>query len=136
MKNIFLFAQALAAKGGWRLINVDSLWTQVITQKYIAPFSIVDWIRNPRKSFAGGPVIWKALVKSFHILETSLAWDVGSGRKLRVGEDPWMGSVLQHLLPRRTVEALRKRGITFLSQLANPVRRRLGIQPWLLASTG
>ena len=25
LKNIFLFAQALAAKGGWRLIKVDSL---------------------------------------------------------------------------------------------------------------
>ena len=107
----------------------------MISQKYIAPLSIVDWIRNPRKSFEGGSVIWKALVKYFHILETSLAWKVGSGRKLRVGEDPCMGSVLQHLLPRRTVEALRQQGITFLSHLADPIRRRLGIQSWLQASS-
>ena len=80
----------------------------MISQKYIAPLSILDWIRNPRKSYAGGPVIWKALVKSFHILESNLVWNVGSGRKLCVGEDPWMGSVLQHLLLGRTIEALRQ----------------------------
>ena len=60
---------------------------------------------------------------------------MGNGRKLRVGEDPWMGSSLQHLLPRCTVEALRQQGITFLSHLADPVRRRLGIQSWLQASS-
>ena len=66
----------------------------MISQKCIAPLSILDWIRNPRKSFAGGSVIWKALVKSFHILETNLVWNVGSGRKLRVGEDLWMGNAM------------------------------------------
>ena len=33
LKNIFLFAQALAAKGGWRLIKTSSLWNHVIKQK-------------------------------------------------------------------------------------------------------
>ena len=57
IKNIFLFSEALAAKGGWRLIHADNLWTRVITAKYIAPDSIIDWIRNPTKIHRGGSVI-------------------------------------------------------------------------------
>ena len=87
LKNFFLFAQALAAKGEWRLISTESLWTQVIAQKYLFPDSIKDWIRNPRKTHRGGSVIWKAVVNSFHILESNLAWNVGNGRNLRIGED-------------------------------------------------
>lgn len=44
LKNIFLFSQALAAKGGWRLIKIASLWTQVIKLKYLLEESIEDWI--------------------------------------------------------------------------------------------
>ena len=40
----------------------------------------------------GGLVIWKAVVKSFDVIESNLAWNVGNDRKLRVGEDPWVGS--------------------------------------------
>jgi len=31
LKNIFRFAESLAAKGGWRLIKKDSLWSRVIS---------------------------------------------------------------------------------------------------------
>lgn len=68
----------------------------MIAQKYLEPNSIEYWIRNPRKSHAGGLVIWKAVVKYFHILESNTVWNVGSGRRLKFIEDPWMGSVHQH----------------------------------------
>ena len=42
LKNIFLFAKDLVAKGGWRLINSEILWTQVMIQKYLAPKSVED----------------------------------------------------------------------------------------------
>ena len=44
LKNIFLFAQALAAKEGWRLIKNTSLWTRVLKQKYLPHESIEEWI--------------------------------------------------------------------------------------------
>jgi hypothetical protein len=47
LKNIFLFSKALAAKCSWRLINTQNLWTNVVYQKYVAPLSILEWIRNP-----------------------------------------------------------------------------------------
>ena len=60
-------------------------------QKYLAPNLVEYWIRNPNKSHSGGSVIRKVMVQSFCVLESKLAWNVGNGRKLRVGEDPWIG---------------------------------------------
>ena len=54
LKNIFLFARALVAKGGWHLIHSENLWTSVMIEKYIAPDSVVDWIRNSQKGHKGG----------------------------------------------------------------------------------
>jgi len=40
------------------------------------------------KVFKGGSVIWKAVVSSFPVIRENLVWDIGDGRKLRIGEDP------------------------------------------------
>ena len=50
LKNIFLFAKALGAKVSWRLIHTQSLWTHVVYPKYIAPLTLIDWIRLADKS--------------------------------------------------------------------------------------
>ena len=115
LKNIFLFAKSLAAKGGWRLLNTESLWTQVIIHKYIAPVSVEDWIQSLVKSHAGGSIIWKVVVKSIDVIESSLAWYVGNGRKLRVGEDSWVGCIQQHRFPDHTMEVLRRK-VLYTSQ--------------------
>ena len=70
-------------------------------------------------------MIWKVVVLSFSVLETNLAWNVGDGRKLRVGEDPWVGSTQQHILPSHTMEALRHGDIFYLYQLATHVQENL-----------
>lgn len=96
---IYSFLLKPCSKGGWRLINLVSLQTQVFSQKYLEPDSIEYWSRNPRKSHAGGSMIWKVVVKYFQIMESNLVSNVGSGRRLKVGEGLWMGNVQQHLLP-------------------------------------
>ena len=135
LKDIFLFSKALATKGGWRMVKTDSLWTRVIKQKYLFGESITDWIRNPRKSHLGGSVIWKAIVKSFHLIETNLAWDVGNGESLLIGRDPWMGSNLQHRLPNDVIDALGQRGITSLNHLAVPRLDEQWRQSWRRATS-
>lgn len=102
----------------------------MVTHKYIAPDLVEDWVRNLGKSHVGGSVIWKAVVTSFPVIETNLAWNIGDGRRLRVEEDPWVGCVGRHLLSSQTVAALRARGINFLSQLAEPVQERPWVQSW------
>ena len=69
LKNIFLFAKALETKWGSHLIHLKNLWTRVMIEKYIAPDSVVDWIKNSQKGHKGGSVIWKAVNKSFVVLE-------------------------------------------------------------------
>ena len=44
LKNIFHFAKSLAAKGSWRILQMDNIWTYVMNHKYIKPFSLEDWI--------------------------------------------------------------------------------------------
>ena len=111
---------------GWRLLITVIMWSKVIIQKYIAPDSIDDWIRSPGKSHIGGSVIWKVVVLSFGVIESNLAWHVGNDRKLRVGEDSWVSCSQKHRLSGHTVEALRQRGLVYLSQLAAPVQEN----PW------
>jgi hypothetical protein len=53
LKNIFLFSKALAAKSVWRLISTKNLWTKVVLLKYVAPLSLLEWLRRPSPSDDG-----------------------------------------------------------------------------------
>ena len=130
LKDIFLFSKALVAKGGWRLLKCSNLWTRVLKQKYIFGESLLDWIRNPRKSHVGGSVIWKAIVNSFDLIENNLVWDVGNGESVLIGRDPWMGSFQQHLLPPDVIELLGLQGVVMLNHLAVPRLNEPWIQIW------
>jgi hypothetical protein len=130
LKNIFLFSKALAAKGGWCLINTSSLWTKVIFQKYIAPVSLEAWIRSQPKTLKGASVIWKAILNAFPLIEIGLAWKIGNGNRLRLGSDPWSGSDGNHLLTEQLIQSLHSRDIFFLSSLADPNLSTLWAQGW------
>ena len=95
--------------------------------KYIVPNSVEDWIQSPVKTHSGGSKIWKAVVKSIDVIETNLSWNVGYGKKLRVGCNQ------QHRLHIHTVESLRQRGIFYLSQLAAPFQENRWTQSWISA---
>ena len=73
------------------MLKTSSLWTRVIKQKYLHGVTLAEWIRVPRKLHIGGSVIWKAIVKSFHLIENNLAWDIGNGKNVLIGRDPWVG---------------------------------------------
>jgi len=130
LKNIFLFSKALAAKVGWRLISTTSLWTTVIYQKYIAPLSMIDWIRLDRKIYSGVSIIWKAIVRAFDLVGDNLAWRVGNGHKFLLGRDVWVGGD-QVVLSEELCAALSHRGCTFLYQVADPVASTFWNQGWL-----
>jgi hypothetical protein len=68
LKNIFLFSKALAAKNVWRLIQGSGLWAQVIKEKYIAPDTMEEWVRNPVKRIQNASIIWKAIVTAFPLV--------------------------------------------------------------------
>jgi hypothetical protein len=112
MKNIHRFSKSLAAKVGWRLITTESLWTKVVIQKYISPDSVEEWIRRPTKEAQNYTIIWKYLLKYFSVVGQGLAWRVGRGTKVRIGQDPWPGSDMAHLLPHPLIDILHE-GVFF-----------------------
>ena len=59
---------------------------------------------------------WKVLVLAFPLVGNWLAWLVGNGRKIRVGEDPWSGEGERYKLLEGLVSKLRSLGIYNLNQ--------------------
>lgn len=82
LKIYFHFSKALVAKVPWRLITTSILWTEVVQHKYIAPRSLLDWLRNIDKRLSGVSIIWKAVIKSFDLISQGLVWKVGNGWNL------------------------------------------------------
>jgi hypothetical protein len=130
LKNIFLFSKTLAAKSVWRLISTTSLWTKVTQQKYVAPLSILEWIRSPGSRTTGISVMWKAVQRAFDVVGNSLTWQVGSGNSLRIRRDPWAGCLREHLLPDDLYTTFERGGYFHLAQIADPLHTTLWQQGW------
>ena len=105
----------------------DKLMDSCSQQKYFPHESIEDWIRRPRNTHTRGSIIWKAVVKSFSLIESNLSWDVGNGEKVLVGKDPWLGSEQLHVFPEEVINSLALRGISTLNQLAD----ERPVDPWI-----
>ena len=131
IKNTAFFAKSLATKLGWRLITTQSLWTEVITHKYITPTSVLDWIRDFEfKKHKSGSIIWKSLCKSFSLIAEGLVWKVGDGRKVRIGADPWIGSAQNHILPQPLIQIIHQKGYFHINQIADPISTNIWHQGW------
>lgn len=102
----------------------------MIIQKYITPVSLIDWIRHPQKYHRGGSIFWKAIIKSFNLIEDHIAWNVGDGSSVRIGLDPWPGSGHQHILPQEIRDSLADRGLFHLHQVADPGHTTFWRQAW------
>ena len=93
IKNLKLLCKALAAKTMWRFLqNPETLWGMVILSKYCSGTCLTDWIRNRDKTFKNGSIGWKTMILAYALVENWIAWKIGDGRQVRVGEDPWAGS--------------------------------------------
>jgi hypothetical protein len=51
LKDIHLFGHSLAAKSLWQMMTKDNLWSKIITHKYIAPNSLLDWINLEGRTY-------------------------------------------------------------------------------------
>lgn len=116
IKNLTDFSLSLAAKSGWRTINMENLWTKVVKWKYIDPVPLEEWIRNPNKKGRNASVVWKATTEAFKVIEQGLAWQVGNGENLRIGKDPWVGCNGNFALSPGLIRHLEFKDILFLSQ--------------------
>jgi hypothetical protein len=65
---------------------------------------------NTQNSF----VCWKALVEAFPLVGDHLLWCVGNGMKVRLGEDPWVGSGNGFKFPKNMLNNIHSNGIIYL----------------------
>eukprot|EP00253_Pinus_taeda_P004035 PITA_04035 len=97
LKDLPLFAQALAAKMSWALLTSQNLWTRLSYHKYIWPLDTMDWIRLPTWNRTGASSFWKAVIHSMPMIRDNLAWRIRDGAQARIGIDPWAWRSAQQL---------------------------------------
>ena len=68
LKNIHLFGYSLVTGSLWNMISKESLRKIILVEKYIAPYSILDWIRKERKSTQNISNQWRALTLTFPLI--------------------------------------------------------------------
>ena len=67
---------------------------------------ITNWIRIPNKSFKNGSIRWKSMVLAFPLIGTWIAWEIGNGKSIRIGLDPWVGAGEDYRLPQTVLNKL------------------------------
>ena len=67
---------------------------------------ITDWIRSPNKTFKNGSVGWKSMVLAFPLIGTWIAWEIGNGKSIRIGLEPWAGAGEDYRLPQLVLNKL------------------------------
>ena len=115
----------------WRKISTHSLWTEVVTHKYIATDSLEDWIQNPNMRRWIASVIWKATINSFHLVEESLAWRVWRSSKVGIGEDSCLGCQRNHILRQPVIQHIHLQGLYHLDQIVDPASTTFWNQGWM-----
>jgi hypothetical protein len=71
----------------------------------------VEWLRSTRNSGENGSIGWKKMMEAFPLISEGLAWKIGNGKEVWVGEDPWEGSRMRYHLSDGLIEVLHTRGI-------------------------
>lgn len=130
LKELPIFAKALAGKMGWALLMTQSLWTSIVFHKYIWPLSIIDWVRLPTWNRSGISSIWKALLYSLPLIRDNLVWRIRDGNNARIVLDPWAGSGGRHTLPQDLIAHLSASNIQVISQIADQDHSNIFHQAW------
>ena len=58
-------------------------------------------------------------IRPFDLIGSKMAWKVGNGKQVQLGEDPWVGSSPGYILPKHMIKFLHFRGIFTLIQIVD-----------------
>ena len=64
------------------------------------------WIRKSQFYYANTPVIWSSMMKVIHQLKKGISWNIGNGKNILIGIDPFIGDNGCPYLPTDFIEHL------------------------------
>ncbi|GLT24834.1 hypothetical protein SLA2020_000030 [Shorea laevis] len=86
--------QALITKLGWQLISdSERPWCRALLKKYVQNESML--LCTPPSSASS---TWKSILRCRGVLQLGLRWSVGSGQRIKLWQDVWVGDrpLLEH----------------------------------------
>ena len=77
---------AFQCKLAWRLLHeTNSLWVDLMRQKYLKASSLLDCSSKPSDS-----PVWKSILRSRSLLKKGIRWRVGNGARIKFWLDNWV----------------------------------------------
>ncbi|GLT30193.1 hypothetical protein SLA2020_050080 [Shorea laevis] len=108
--------RALVAKLGWKLLSEPhNPWCRALSLKYLQDTSLMHCPLNPSSS-----ATWKSVLRCRDVLKKGLRWSVGSGQKIKLWTDIWVGD--RPLLESALVQIPSDQVETTVSHVITPTR--------------
>jgi hypothetical protein len=103
----------------------------VVTQQYVQPDYVVDWIIKPPKKIIVCSIIWKDVINCFAVVGNKLAWCIGNGKQVHSGADPSPGSDDKYILKLDLIDIFHDQGLFHLNQITYPPCTTIWSQEWM-----
>ena len=92
MRRLGHLNKALLTKVGWRLVENNTNWSNIMKAKYLSNSSFIYHLFN--NDLPGGSKIWMNITRSRGMLREGVRWIIGNGHSIRFWEDNWVGGKL------------------------------------------
>jgi len=110
IRDINLFNKALVAKSMWRVFFHQGLWSLIMRKKYLKGLDVVTWLKKHTLVFKIASLVWRNLMTTLPIIKRWLTWKVGSGQRILLGMDPFVGGGSFYKLSDNIVSSLHSNG--------------------------
>jgi hypothetical protein len=114
IKKLVWFCKYLVAKILWRLIQNKMIWGKVVTSKYLAGKSLVEWWQSPKKISTSSLIGWRVMEKASDLVIKWLVWQVENGKSIQIKEDPCVNLGLGFKISRELLSKLHDQEILSL----------------------
>ena len=78
------------------------------------PLTTEEWFRIKEKSLGNVFIMWKTQILAFDVISEWITSNIGNGRRVRMGQHPWIHILDSRRIPKDTIISLMDQGYQFL----------------------
>ena len=78
------------------------------------PPTIEEWFKIKEMSLGNVFIMWKIQILAFDVINEWITSNIGNGRRVRMGQVPWIHILDSRRLPKDTIVSLMDQGYQFL----------------------